>query len=77
MPISDGLIPPDEQAVYRKAGHGRCRGFGTRPALLVVDVEYNFIGEISEPVPESIAKFKDSCGTCAVSARQGGQDATN
>ncbi len=68
MALWDGLITPEEQEVYRRAGYGRPRGFGTRAALLVVDVEYNFTGEAPEPVLDAIAKFKDSCGTCAWAA---------
>lgn len=68
MAVWDGLITPEEQEVYRKAGYGKRRGFGTRPALLVVDVEYNFTGEAPEPVLEAIDKFKDSCGTYAWAA---------
>ena len=65
MAIWDGLITREEQEVYRKAGYGRPRGFGARPALLVVDVEYNFTGEAPEPVLDAVDKFKDSCGTYA------------
>jgi nicotinamidase-related amidase len=66
--IWDGLIAPEELEVYRKAGYGRPRGFGDRPALLVVDVEYNFTGDFPEPVLDAIDKFKDSCGTYAWAA---------
>jgi maleamate amidohydrolase len=64
----DGLISPEEQAVYRKAGYGRPRGFGTRAALVVVDMEYNFTGERPEPVLDAIDAFKDSCGLYAWAA---------
>ncbi len=68
MAIWDGLVTPEEQAVYRKAGYGRPRGFGANAALLVVDVEYNFTGEFPEPVLDAVEKFKDSCGTYAWAA---------
>lgn len=68
MAIWNGLVTAHEQDIYRKAGYGRPRGFGDRPALLVVDMEYNFTGERPEPVLEAIDKFKDSCGLHAWAA---------
>jgi nicotinamidase-related amidase len=61
----DGLIGPDELEVYRRAGYGRLPREGRRPALLVVDMEYNFTGDRSEPILASIAKFRNSCGEAA------------
>jgi maleamate amidohydrolase len=68
MSIWEGLVTRDEQEVYRRAGYGRPRGFGRRPALLVVDIEYNFTGERPEPILDAIARFKDSCGPYAWAA---------
>ncbi|MFN8525888.1 MAG: isochorismatase family protein [Chloroflexota bacterium] len=61
----DGLIPPDDREVYRRAGYGKPRGLGQRPALLVVDMEYNFTGDRPEPILESIAKYPNSSGYAA------------
>lgn len=61
----DGLIPPDEIEVYRRAGYQRRYGLGRRPALLVVDVEYNFTGLQGEPLLRSIARYRNSCGPMA------------
>ncbi len=68
MAVWDGLVTPEEQEVYRKARYGRPRPAGSRPALLVVDVEYNFTGERPEPVLTAIDAFKDSCGEYAWAA---------
>lgn len=68
MALWDGLITGEEQQVYREAGYGRRRDFGTRAALVVVDMEYNFTGEAPEPVLQAIGKFKDSCGAYAWAA---------
>lgn len=62
MAVWDELIPPEEREVYRRAGYGRPRGFGRRPALLIVDVEYNFTGHRPEPILDSIARYPNSCG---------------
>ena len=56
MPVWDDLIPDDEREVYRRAGYGKPRGYGRRPALLVVDMEYNFTGDRPEPILDSIKR---------------------
>jgi len=61
----DGLIGADELEVYRRAGYGRLAREGRRPAVLVVDMEYNFTGDRPEPILASIAKFRNSCGEAA------------
>jgi nicotinamidase-related amidase len=37
-------------------------GFGTRPALFIIDVHYNFVGDEPEPILESVKKYRTSCG---------------
>jgi len=59
------IIGKEELEVYRRAGYGRLPGEGRRPAVLVVDMEYNFTGEKPEPILKSIAKFRNSCGEAA------------
>lgn len=61
----DGLLGPDELEVYRRAGYGRLRREGRRPAVLVIDMEYNFTGRKPEPILASIARFRNSCGETA------------
>ncbi len=68
MATWDDLIPPEEREVYRRAGYGRPRGFGRRPALLIVDVEYNLTGHQPEPILDSIARYPNSCGLDAWAA---------
>lgn len=58
-------MPPDEIEVYRQAGYQRRYGLGQRPALLIVDVEYNFTGLPGEELLESIARYRNSCGPMA------------
>lgn len=65
MAVWDRLIPEDEREVYRRAGYGKTIGYGQRPALLVVDMEYNFTGEKPEPILDSIAKYPNSSGYAA------------
>ncbi len=58
----DAVIPPAEREVFEKAGYGKRGTWGDRPALLVVDVNYNFVGDRPEPILESIKRFRNSCG---------------
>ncbi len=62
MPIWDDVIPEQDRIVYERAGWGRRAGFGKRPALLVIDVNYNFVGDRPEPILESIKRWRYSCG---------------
>jgi nicotinamidase-related amidase len=55
-------ITSDERRVVESAGYGKRIGFGTRPALLVVDVTYGFCGRTPKPILESIAEQRRSCG---------------
>lgn len=60
--IWDRYLTDDDRAIYEEAGYGRLGGAGSNPALLVVDVTYQFVGDKPEPVRESIKRFPDSCG---------------
>ncbi len=60
--IWDNIISDRDKAVYSAGGYGRRGGFGTRPAILVIDVHYNFVGDKPEPILESIKKYRTSCG---------------
>ena len=64
----DGLVRAVEQEVYLRAGYGKPFGFGTHPALLVVDVEYNFTGERPAPILDAVREYSDSCGEFAWAA---------
>jgi nicotinamidase-related amidase len=61
----DRLIPEQEKAVYQAAGYFKRGTWGARPALLIVDVNYNFTGDRPEPILESIKRFRTSCGEVA------------
>jgi maleamate amidohydrolase len=56
-------IPAEDWKLYELAGFGRPSGFGTRPALLVIDVQYRTVGDTPLPIEESIAThYRTSCG---------------
>jgi nicotinamidase-related amidase len=56
------IISDEEQRRYRAAGFGRPSGFGKKPALLIIDVQYRTVGSESKPFWESIKEFPTSCG---------------
>lgn len=60
--IWDDVLTDEDRLVYEQAGYGAIGGGGKRPALLVIDVTYEFVGERPEPILESIKRFPNSCG---------------
>ena len=60
--IWDDVITERDRLVFEQAGYGQRGGFGERPALLVIDPLYNFVGDKPEPILESIQRFRNSCG---------------
>ena len=60
--IWNRFLTEQDKEVYDRSGFGAKAGFGERPALLVIDVNYNFCGNRREPILESIQKFHNSCG---------------
>ncbi|MGA7794933.1 MAG: isochorismatase family protein [Candidatus Acidiferrales bacterium] len=61
-PIWDKFLTERDKAVFSAGGFGARMGFGKRPALLVVDVNYAFCGDKPEPILESIKRWPTSCG---------------
>src|SRR5262245_47170909 len=51
-----------DKALFALSGYGKRAGFGQRPAVLVIDVNYNFVGDKSEPILDSVKRFRNSCG---------------
>ncbi len=64
----DGIISDEEQRAYNAAGFGRPSGVGTRPALLIIDVQYRTVGTKPMPFWEAIKEFPTSCGDVAWAA---------
>ncbi len=62
MAVWDDTITERDRQVYDRAGYGGRRPFGQRPALIVIDVNYAFVGDEPEPILESIKKYHNSCG---------------
>lgn len=60
--IWDKFLTPQDQQVLASAGYGKRGGFGTRPALFIIDVQYNFCGDEPMPILEAVKKYRTACG---------------
>ncbi len=60
--IWDPFLTERDKQVFAASGYGAMQGFGKRPALLVIDVNYFFCGDRPEPILESIKRWRNSCG---------------
>src|SRR5258705_6199279 len=58
----DKFLTERDRVVFAAGGFGAHAGFGKRPALLVIDVNWALCGERAEPILESIKRWRTSCG---------------
>lgn len=66
--IWDDYITDLDRQVYEKAGFGSPAGFGSRPAVLVIDVQYRTVGEAREPILEAMDTYPTAVGECGWAA---------
>ena len=52
----------EERETHAIAGLGGAAGFGQRPALMVIDVQYRSVGDRPMPIREAIKQYATSCG---------------
>lgn len=60
--IWDDFVTKLDKQVFEAAGYGKQMGYGKKPALFIIDVHYNFVGDEPEHILESIKKYRTSCG---------------
>ena len=60
--IWDGFLTDRDKQVFAASGYGALQGFGKRPALVVIDVNYFFCGDRPEPILDAIKRWRNSCG---------------
>ena len=58
----ESYLSPTDIEVYEKAGFGKSVGFGKRPAVLVIDVQYRTVGEDSAPILEAMDTYPTAIG---------------
>ena len=57
-----------DRQVFDAAGYNARAGYGERPALLIIDVNYAFCGDSPEPILDAIKSWRTSCGEDAWTA---------
>ena len=62
MATWDDILTQRDKEVFAKSGYGKRAGFGQRPAVLVIDMNYNFVGDKPEPILKSVERYRNSCG---------------
>jgi nicotinamidase-related amidase len=62
MAVWDPFLTARDREVFAGTGHGRAAGFGKRPVVMVIDMNYFFCGDRREPILESIKRWRNSCG---------------
>jgi maleamate amidohydrolase len=58
----DVYLTDRDRLVDEISGYGGTLGYGSRPAVLVVDTTNNFCGDKPEPLLESVKRWRNSCG---------------
>ncbi|MGE0239144.1 MAG: isochorismatase family protein [Parvibaculaceae bacterium] len=60
--IWDDFLTERDKEVYARSGYGKRGGFGRRPALFIIDVQYNFCGEQPEDILTGLKTYRTHCG---------------
>jgi maleamate amidohydrolase len=60
--IWDRFLTARDRQVLAQSGYGRRGGFGTRPALFIIDVQYNFCGDQPEDILDGLKQYRTHCG---------------
>lgn len=58
----DGVISAEDLEVYDKAGFGRKGGLGSRPGIVIIDVQYRTVGTKRVPILDAIDEYRTACG---------------
>src|SRR5579859_4372448 len=60
--VWDRFLTERDRQVYAAAGYGRKGGLGSRPALFLIDLHYNFLGDEPMPILDAIKQYRTACG---------------
>ena len=61
--IWDKFLTEKDKEIFQLAGYGKRGGFGKRPALFIIDVQYNFCGdEPGERQQDGLKTYRTHCG---------------
>src|SRR5262245_52967655 len=64
-PIWTNFLTEGDKAMFGSSGYGALGGFGKRPALLIIDVNYASCDAREMQILESIKRWRNSCGDAA------------
>jgi maleamate amidohydrolase len=56
-PIWNKFLTERDKVFHESRGFGARQGFGKRPALLIIDVNYAFCGDKREAIMESVKRW--------------------
>lgn len=62
--IWDEILTATDREVIRRAGYGRPRGLGKRPALVLIDAQYNYLGA-DRPILDQLKEWPSGVGDAA------------
>lgn len=62
--IWDELLSEADRLVIEKGGYGKKRGLGKRPLLIIIDVQYNYVGD-DKPIAEQLDRWPSGGGAAA------------
>lgn len=65
--IWDDQLTETEKKLIEVAGYGQRKGFGKRPALMIIDPQYNYMGA-PKPILEQLEEYPSGCGQSAWAA---------
>jgi len=60
--IWDRFLTARDREVLKVAGYGKRGGFGKRPALFIIDVQYNFCGDEPQDILDGLKQYRTHCG---------------
>jgi maleamate amidohydrolase len=62
MALWDDVVTDRDREIIDAAGYGQDEELGGRPAVLVIDVNYGFVGREPLPVLEAVRQTRTACG---------------
>lgn len=62
--VWEALLTETDREVIRRGGYGQRRGLGRRPALLLIDCQYNYLG-LDKPILEQLDEYPAGVGEAA------------
>jgi len=65
--IWEDALTEIDRLVIEKGGYGKRRGYGKKPALVIIDVQYNYVGE-DKPIEEQLDQWPSGGGANAWAA---------